>query len=321
MNRVMHGETAPVGGRNVTPIVTAVATVATLSAVLSGFVSSGTAARPSDVLVRPVAGAAPAPLRSSGLLTSTSLATPPAATPASALKPETGPPPRLVAPHRAVPVTHPLARTTVQTVASARPAAAPAEPARRAPATRNQYVAPPTPTRESPGTHPPAATQPAPRSAPAPRHTSAPHPSGYTDEPGIASAVLAAINDSRSAHGLAAVSYNSLLVQSAHAHNVAMANANMMSHQVPGEPDLGARISATGKAWVDADENVGWCLENSTSAALMLHKIMMGEGPPPPGQTNHYSNILDPEMRTVGVDVIWDADHGKLWLTEDFANE
>jgi uncharacterized protein YkwD len=132
--------------------------------------------------------------------------------------------------------------------------------------------------------------------------------------------VFAAINRSRAEHHVGALSFSGQLVSSAHSHNLAMAGANEMSHQVAGEADLSTRISRTGASWNDAAENVGWTTDNSTSAALALHNIMMGEGKPPAGQTNHYSNIVNPDMHSVGIDVIWDPVNNKLWLTEDFTN-
>jgi len=48
--------------------------------------------------------------------------------------------------------------------------------------------------------------------------------------------------------------------------------------------------------------------------------MMMAEGRPPAGQTNHYSNLMNPRMHVAGVDVEWDGYHHKLWITEDFAD-
>ncbi|MBI3722888.1 CAP domain-containing protein [bacterium] len=44
---------------------------------------------------------------------------------------------------------------------------------------------------------------------------------------------------------------------------------------------------------------------------------MMAEGPPPPGEGNHYSTILDEASTLVGIGEYWDSNR-VLWVSEEF---
>jgi uncharacterized protein YkwD len=132
------------------------------------------------------------------------------------------------------------------------------------------------------------------------------------------------VNGARSQHGLPALTVDPRLVTSAHRHDLAMAQADTMSHQLPGEPSAGQRMTAAGVSWTYCEENVGWSGDLSNGGvpgALSVHQQMMAEGPPPAGQSNHYSDILSAQVNRIGIDVIADPAHGKIWLTEDFAKE
>jgi hypothetical protein len=50
---------------------------------------------------------------------------------------------------------------------------------------------------------------------------------------------------------------------------------------------------------------------------LMIHQSMMAEGPPPPGQVNHFANIVDPSFSKVGIGLWFDANQ-ILWVSEEF---
>lgn len=137
--------------------------------------------------------------------------------------------------------------------------------------------------------------------------------SGYTAS-GMAYNVLSMLNSERSRHGLRALNMNGELVSSAHQHNLAMARADQMSHQLPGEPYFTTRIQDAGYSWQYAGENIGWNSDTSTSGALQLESVMYGEGP----GGDHYENIVDSHYVDVGIDVYIDTVHHTLWLTEDF---
>jgi uncharacterized protein YkwD len=133
----------------------------------------------------------------------------------------------------------------------------------------------------------------------------------------IAQAVFSSLNSSRAQAGLPALRWNSALQRSAHQHNLAMASANQMSHQLPGEASFGSRESAQGVSWSSAAENIGWTSAMSTGGALGLEADMMAE---PPNQANHRGNILSTSSNSVGIDILLDSTNHKLWLTQDFAH-
>ena len=123
------------------------------------------------------------------------------------------------------------------------------------------------------------------------------------------------LNAERAAHHLPALSMRTALINSAHSHNLAMARANTMSHQLPGEPGLATRITQAGYKWHYAGENIGWNSVMTTAGVLQLEKIMYAEVPPNNG---HKLNILSTHYTNVGVDVYLDRAHHKVWLTTDF---
>ena len=136
-------------------------------------------------------------------------------------------------------------------------------------------------------------------------------------ESAIANSVLQLLNGERAAHGLPALGMSTALISSARRHNLWMASANTMSHQLPGEPDFGTRIRQAGVAWHSAAENIGWTTNRTTAGADGLETAMYNEVAPYDG---HRLNILSTAVHYVGVDIYLDAAHGKLWLTEDFAD-
>ncbi len=149
--------------------------------------------------------------------------------------------------------------------------------------------------------------------------TTAPTPSGTQasdQERQIARAVFDAINNDRAANRLSALQWSDQLARSARQHNSAMMAANSLAHQVSGEPELGEREKQQGVQWLQAAENIGYTSDMSENGAMSLHKAMMAEKPPDDG---HRKNILDTQNTILGVDILFDTTHGKLWLTEDFA--
>src|SRR6185437_4005989 len=131
-----------------------------------------------------------------------------------------------------------------------------------------------------------------------------------------ARAVFQAVNEARAGQHLPALTWSPQLQQSAHQHNLAMAAANTLAHQVGAEPDLGSRGSATGLQWQFVAENIGWTTAQSRSGALGIEASMFAETPP---SDEHRQNILSSKATLIGIDVLIDNSHGRLWLTEDFA--
>jgi len=131
-----------------------------------------------------------------------------------------------------------------------------------------------------------------------------------------ARAVFDATNTFRQQNGVAPLVWNGALQRSAHQHNLAMATANQMSHQVPGERSFDTRISDQGVPWLSVGENVGFNTNRTVAGALTLHTMMINETAP---NDDHKVNKLDPKFNALGVDVLLDPTTGKLWLTEDYA--
>jgi uncharacterized protein YkwD len=131
----------------------------------------------------------------------------------------------------------------------------------------------------------------------------------------IAVAMLALLNRERGAHRLAPVTMSAALIRSAYGHNLSMARANTMSHQLPGEAFFGTRISATGYIWRSAGENVAWNSQETGPGATFLQLAMYNEVAPNNG---HRLNILSPNFRNAGISVYFDNLHHKMWITQDF---
>lgn len=138
-----------------------------------------------------------------------------------------------------------------------------------------------------------------------------------TQHPGVAQGVLVIINQERAANHLPAVLMNTKLISSAYNHNAVMAQHNLMSHQCTGEASLGDRIDAVHYNWSTAGENLGWTTNMSTAGANGLQVMMYNEKAPNDG---HRLVTLSRAYRDVGVSVVTDATHEKLWLTVDFGH-
>ncbi len=139
--------------------------------------------------------------------------------------------------------------------------------------------------------------------------------SGYATNSAWANAVLAELNAERANHGLRALKMNSKLISAAHSHNLAIAKANTLSHQLSGEASLGSRVSAAGYSWSAVAENVAYSTSRSKGGVLAMQQMMYNEKPPDDG---HRQNILNRAYVDVGIDVINDSVHGKVWLVTDF---
>ena len=199
--------------------------------------------------------------------------------------------------------------------------------------TRRSTATPTTRSSKSPSTTPKASkrstaatsktrsTRPSPTKRPTqvakstPSKTTTQSSSGYTTRSDWANAVLAELNEERASHELPALRMNSDLVSAAHKHNLAMAKANTLSHQLKGEAALGSRVSAAGYRWSAVGENVAYNGRRSEDGVLAVQKAMYNEKPPNDG---HRKNILSETYVHVGIDVISDSVHDKVWLVTDF---
>ena len=127
------------------------------------------------------------------------------------------------------------------------------------------------------------------------------------------------INKERAAHGLAPYKNYPALITVAKNHNTYMARNNMLTHQCPGELSLGARFTAAGYTpWKAIGENIGMSTAWSLSAALGVHTKMYNEIAP---NDPHRRNILNTTFGSVGVHILIDVGHHRLWMTEDFGKK
>jgi uncharacterized protein YkwD len=127
-------------------------------------------------------------------------------------------------------------------------------------------------------------------------------------------AVFNHMNDQRAANGVPALRWSNALAKSGRDHNLTMSAAGSLSHQLPAEPALYQRITATGftpRIWA---ENVAVNTNTSLAGALVLQDLMYNETAPDDG---HRINILNAALTYAGVSIYIDTKH-KLWLTEDF---
>lgn len=163
----------------------------------------------------------------------------------------------------------------------------------------------------------PGMTGAAPTTAP-PARPAAPAPG----QPAALQQALALINQARAQAGLPAYTISSGLDTSAGRHTADMASGCGLSHQCPGEPDLGARETAAGVAWTAAGENIGEggpVTDTPAAIAQMavgLTQSMLAEKPPDDG---HRLNILSSAFTHTGISVFRDSS-GTVWMTQDFSN-
>ena len=138
-----------------------------------------------------------------------------------------------------------------------------------------------------------------------------------TTESSISHAIVLMLNAERALHGLRPLTTNYSLQLSARRHDKAMAAANTMSHQLPGEPDFATREERAGYNWVWAGENIAWNSNMSLTGVKQLESLMYNEKAPNNG---HRLNILNSHFKNVGIDILMDTVHHKVWMTEDFGS-
>jgi uncharacterized protein YkwD len=178
----------------------------------------------------------------------------------------------------------------------------------------------PAPTSMAASVPPPTHSAPPPKPTPQPS-ASASQPTGSASS-AAAAQVLTLINQARAQQGLPALAISSGLNASSAAHTSVMAGDCGLSHQCPGEPPLGTRLTDAGVHWSSAGENIGegGPVTNSTAAitqmAVNLTQSMLNERPPDDG---HRMNILSSSFHFTGITVFLDA-KGTVWMTQDFSD-
>ena len=118
--------------------------------------------------------------------------------------------------------------------------------------------------------------------------------------------VLQLTNKRRVDRGCDPVRWHRRLAVAAQRHTKRMANADTLSHQLPGEPDPGARIRNAGYDWTAWGENIaaGFRTPRSVVRAWM-------------NSPGHRRNILNCDFEHLGVGLA-SADDGTRYWTQDF---
>ncbi|MFZ0661247.1 MAG: CAP domain-containing protein [Acidobacteriaceae bacterium] len=112
-------------------------------------------------------------------------------------------------------------------------------------------------------------------------------------------------NSDRAAHGLPALRWSNSLAAAAQLHAERMAAENYLSHQYPGEGDVGARAARAGAHFQAIAENIATGYSDEQVEQEWMHSMP------------HRTNILDPKMNVIGVGVVARGD--LLYVAEDFA--
>lgn len=121
--------------------------------------------------------------------------------------------------------------------------------------------------------------------------------------------VIKLVNKKRTSHGCNALHLNKALRRAARRHSNKMGAALSLSHQLPGEPALGRRVSNAGyRGWTRIGENIAYGYPTPRS-------VVNGWMHSPP----HRRNILDCRYKDVGVGVAEAG--GYLWWTADFGRK
>jgi uncharacterized protein YkwD len=118
-------------------------------------------------------------------------------------------------------------------------------------------------------------------------------------------ALFDALNRERAAKGLPALHWDAALAAAAREHASRMAQGNVLSHQLPGEPQVQVRATQAGARFTTIAENIAVAPNSAT-----IHSAWM-QSP------HHRENILDPELNGVGIGVVKGSDG--LFAVQDFS--
>ena len=129
---------------------------------------------------------------------------------------------------------------------------------------------------------------------------------GQDDSGNRAAHIFELTNRERVAQGLQPLHWDASLAAAAQAHAERMAGERFLSHEYPGEADLGARAAESGAHFQAIAENIATGYSDEAIEQEWMHS------------TPHRTNILDPRMNALGVGVV--ARGGTLFAVEDFAD-
>ncbi len=119
--------------------------------------------------------------------------------------------------------------------------------------------------------------------------------------------IFQAANQDRAPNHLQPLRRDAALDKAAWQHAQTMVQSGTLSHQLPGEPGLIARIQQAGAHCSTVAENVA----EAPTAAQINDEWMHS--------TAHRANLLDTRVNAIGIAVI--KKHGELYAVQDFARE
>jgi uncharacterized protein YkwD len=114
------------------------------------------------------------------------------------------------------------------------------------------------------------------------------------------------LNQERERAGLQPLHWDAHLAEAARFHAQRMAQSRQLSHLLPGEPDMGERVAATGLRFDAVAENVAYAPSIETA-----HQGLMNSPP-------HRANILNSQYNAGGLAVV--ASGRTLFVAQNFAH-
>jgi uncharacterized protein YkwD len=132
-------------------------------------------------------------------------------------------------------------------------------------------------------------------------------PAAHAQAKGSAEILFAAANRERVARGLLPLKWSSSLTNAARLHVMRLAERNILSHQLPGEPSPSDRAAQADARFSSFAENVA-----EGPNAEGIHRQWMNSPP-------HRANLLDPHLDSIGIAVA--EREGTLFAVEDFSLE
>ena len=118
--------------------------------------------------------------------------------------------------------------------------------------------------------------------------------------------ILDLTNHDREARGLQPLEWDASLAAAAQAHAERMGGEAYLSHEYPGEGDVGARAARAGAHFQAIAENIATGPNDEA-----IESEWMNSAP-------HRRNILDPQMNAIGIGVV--ERRGTIFAVEDFAD-
>lgn len=113
-------------------------------------------------------------------------------------------------------------------------------------------------------------------------------------------------NSDRAAHGLDSLKWSDSLAAAAQDHAERMAAEGYLSHEYPGEGNVGARAARAGAHFREIAENIATGYSEAQVEQEWMHSAP------------HRRNILDAKLNAIGVGVVERG--GMLYVAEDFAD-